>query len=107
MTGTVQFLEAELVRTVLKAVVILLGRSIVAFLTLPLMPILMLEKLINGLHIRIDSEPISIDIEVKLVNSPVKRQPIDDSLLDEILSEVNGTISHRISVLLNDIDQIP
>ena len=44
---------------------------------------------------------------MELVDGPVEGQPVDDALFDEILPEVNGAVGHRISVLLDDIDQVP
>ena len=43
MAGAVQFLEAQLVRAVPEAVVLLLRRAVVALLALVLMPVLVLE----------------------------------------------------------------
>lgn len=71
------------------------------------MTILVLKELIDGLHIRVDSESISLNVKVELVNSSVERQAVDDALFNQILSEVNGAISHRISILLDDIDKVP
>lgn len=107
MAGTVQFLEAELMWAVLETIVLLLRRAIAAFLTLIFMPVLMLEEFIDGLHVWVNGESVSLNVKVELVNSSVEGQAVDYSLLYQMLSKVNGAISHRVSIFLDEVDEIP
>lgn len=66
----------------------------------------LLIQLTHRMHAILDKQPILLAIKVKLLKSLVKRQPIEYSLIDEILSETNVCSLFFEGILLDYVEKV-
>ena len=66
----------------------------------------LLVQVINRSHAIVDDEAILKTIDLKLLQSLIERESVENALIDEVLFEMDRLAVLDIGVLLDDVDEV-